>query len=58
MIRVKPSEVHTDPGGGSLRRLRMTPPLAPSLRLITLSLCETVSSRMVGFIGGDQLFLV
>ena len=58
MIRVRPSETHTDPGGGPLRRLRMTPPLAPSLRLITFSLCETVLSRMVGFIGGDQLSLV
>lgn len=55
---VRPSEAHTSPGGGPLRRLRMTPPLAPSLRLITFSLCETVLSRMVGFIGGDQLFLV
>lgn len=58
MIRVRPSEAHTDPGGGPLRRSRMTPPLAPTLRAITLPLCETVSSRMVGFIGGDQLSLV
>lgn len=58
MSCVRPSEAHTGPGGGPLRRLRMTPPLAPSLRLITFSLCETVLSRMVGFIGGDQLFLV
>lgn len=58
MCCVRPSETHTGPGGGLQRRLRMTPPLAPPLRLITFSLCETVLSRMVGFIGGDQLSLV